>query len=409
MVQSRNGPGAAFRNTWLALGFLYKELICRGGGGASECIPQRAAYSILISCQPNLGQDFFWVGGSQSRKTPPPLINKAQLALGAAPPHCRTCPTNPGRACGGRAVWSARRCTVACWGCDALGERLLSDDGRARCDHAFVGPEAGLGWVVLKARLFLTTQHHREGGGSPHGTPCHIQHSPNTPTTGLRERGNDTSKSTGRSGRQKAATRRNMRREERVTVQGPVKEQQPDGMSHRGSPPRPLDPPPPLCLSLPHSRPTTHPLPCTPSPSARSSTPPPPQDQDSLNLALAEFGVAWHTVPNTTYHKKLFATHFTCSLREVEGTFEGAGLRVALLPHHFFMRRPMVHPEKPYVLHLYTHGGPKQTAGKLKMLQSEGLQFLRTDWANVSFPGDRGAWLDSLLLVNATVRSRYWP
>ena len=68
------------------------------------------------------------------------------------------------------------------------------------------------------------------GGGS------HIQHSPNTPTTGLRERGNDTSKSTGRSGRQNAATRRNMRREERVTVQGPVKKQQPDGgMSHGGS------------------------------------------------------------------------------------------------------------------------------------------------------------------------------
>ena len=55
--------------------------------------------------------------------------------------------------------------------------------------------------------------------------------------TGLRERGNDTSKSTGRSGRQKAATRRNMRREERVTVQGPVKEQQPEGMSHRGEVP----------------------------------------------------------------------------------------------------------------------------------------------------------------------------
>ena len=52
--------------------------------------------------------------------------------------------------------------------------------------------------------------------------------------TGLRERGNDTSRSTGRSGRQNAATRRNMRREDWVTVQGPVKEQQPDGMSHRG-------------------------------------------------------------------------------------------------------------------------------------------------------------------------------
>ena len=71
------------------------------------------------------------------------------------------------------------------------------------------------------------------GVGEGEGGVCHIQHSPNTPT-GLRERGNDTSKSTGRSGRQKVATRRNMRREERVTVQGPVKEQQPDGMSHRG-------------------------------------------------------------------------------------------------------------------------------------------------------------------------------
>ena len=74
----------------------------------------------------------------------------------------------------------------------------------------------------------------QEGGGDPY-----------TPTTGLRERGNDTSKSTGRSGRQKVATRRNMRREERVTVQGPVKEQQPDGMSHRGDPsPKTPSPPP---------------------------------------------------------------------------------------------------------------------------------------------------------------------
>ena len=54
------------------------------------------------------------------------------------------------------------------------------------------------------------------------------------PKTGLRERGNDISRSTGCSGRQNAATRRNMRREERVTVQGPVKEQQPDGMAHGG-------------------------------------------------------------------------------------------------------------------------------------------------------------------------------
>ena len=63
--------------------------------------------------------------------------------------------------------------------------------------------------------------------------------------------GGDTSKSTGRSGRQKAATRRNMRREEWVTVQGPVKKQQPDGMSHRGA--VGWDPPPLLFTALvPH-------------------------------------------------------------------------------------------------------------------------------------------------------------
>ena len=61
-----------------------------------------------------------------------------------------------------------------------------------------------------------------------------IRRRPGGPTTGLRERGNDTSGSTGCSDRQNAATRRNVRREERVTLQGPVQEQQPDGMSHGG-------------------------------------------------------------------------------------------------------------------------------------------------------------------------------
>ena len=57
---------------------------------------------------------------------------------------------------------------------------------------------------------------------------------PSVPATGLRQRGKDTSRSKGRSGRQNAATRRSTRRAERVTVQGPVKKQQPDGMSHGG-------------------------------------------------------------------------------------------------------------------------------------------------------------------------------
>ena len=73
-------------------------------------------------------------------------------------------------------------------------------------------------------------------GGSKHRktTSATTSTTPSVPTTGPRYHGNDTSGSTGRSGRQNAATRRNMRREERVTVQGPVKEQQPDGMSHGG-------------------------------------------------------------------------------------------------------------------------------------------------------------------------------
>ena len=66
---------------------------------------------------------------------------------------------------------------------------------------------------------------------------------PGTPTTGLSERGNDTGRSTGRSGQQNTVTQRNMRREDRVTAQGPVKKQQPDGMSHRGSGDPPPQPP----------------------------------------------------------------------------------------------------------------------------------------------------------------------
>ena len=51
--------------------------------------------------------------------------------------------------------------------------------------------------------------------------------SANTETTPTRN--------TGRSGRRIALTRRSTRRGERVTVQGPVKKQQPDGMPRRGS------------------------------------------------------------------------------------------------------------------------------------------------------------------------------
>ena len=45
---------------------------------------------------------------------------------------------------------------------------------------------------------------------------------------------NDTSRSTDRRGRQNATTQHSRRREERMTVQAPVKKQQPNGMSHGG-------------------------------------------------------------------------------------------------------------------------------------------------------------------------------
>ena len=76
-----------------------------------------------------------------------------------------------------------------------------------------------------------------------------------------------------------------------------------------------------------------------------------------------------------------------------------------LLPHHFFMRRAMRTLARPYVVHLYTHGGPRQTRNKLKMLEDQGLWFLRPDWANVSFPGNLSAWLRSLYRSNpASIR-----
>ena len=74
------------------------------------------------------------------------------------------------------------------------------------------------------------------GGGSKdcQTTPATTGTTPSTPTTGPCYRGHDTTRNSGRSGRQKALTRRSTRREEWVAVQGPVKKLQPDGMWHRG-------------------------------------------------------------------------------------------------------------------------------------------------------------------------------
>ena len=106
----------------------------------------------------------------------------------------------------------------------------------------YLPPDNGEG-VEVQARkvwLFPPVQLHpgfclvcvlRDGGTAHHAT---FSTAGTYQILGSANAGNDTSKSTGCSGRQNAATRRNMRREDRVTVQGPVKKQQPDGMSHTG-------------------------------------------------------------------------------------------------------------------------------------------------------------------------------
>ena len=137
----------------------------------------------------------------------------------------------------------------------AMGKRIDSEQNRAVTNRRFesvgrgTGPQSRGGGRKGAWRLGAPGPHAHGNVGrrvvddrraevSGQRTPSNDrrsnQHSPGTPTTALRERGNDTSRSTGRSGRQTAATRRNMRRGERVTVQGPVKKQHPDGMSHGG-------------------------------------------------------------------------------------------------------------------------------------------------------------------------------
>ena len=65
-------------------------------------------------------------------------------------------------------------------------------------------------------------------------TPAATGTAPSTLTPEFRCCGKEDTRSTGRSGRRDAWTRRNTQRDEQVTVQGLVKKLQPDGLSHGG-------------------------------------------------------------------------------------------------------------------------------------------------------------------------------
>ena len=132
------------------------------------------------------------------------------------------------------AVGAAAEGTAPPWGEGGgygMGERMWSTAGTTRGGAGHLGLTRT---ETQRGRLRMACGRRCVDSKNSQTTPATTSTTPYTPTTGLRERGNDTSRSTGRSGRQNAATRRNMRREERVTVQGPPKKQQPDGMSHRG-------------------------------------------------------------------------------------------------------------------------------------------------------------------------------
>ena len=159
------------------------------------------------------------------------------------------------------ALWGITLIPI-CWGTPGLppnlprepvgGPRHVSPDGRwglekghqrppARANLFFLPPDVGRCVCVFGAGCrFVGKSNSGAGGGA---------------TTGHCEGGNDTSITTGRSGPQNAATRRNTRREERVTVQGPIKKEEPDGMLHGGMHWKGGWPPP-----LPGTDPVTHAL-----------------------------------------------------------------------------------------------------------------------------------------------------
>ena len=153
-------------------------------------------------------------------------------------------PRSLGSLCTSSGPWqSSKRCCLR----QVLGLQCCSRRGGGRTAHGGTGHLGLTHTETQRGRLWTACGQRRMDSKNSQTTPATTSTSSIRQllgaadaqtahqTTGLRDRGNDTSRSTGRSGRQKAATRRNMRREERVTVQGPVKEQQPDGMSQGGA------------------------------------------------------------------------------------------------------------------------------------------------------------------------------
>ena len=116
--------------------------------------------------------------------------------------------------------------------------------------------------------------------------------------------------------RMQKAARRNMRREEWVTVHGPVKKQQPDGMSHRGWAGGGC--PPGTCFNF-HSD-GGGPLPLgPPAPLPWTPSPPPPSAQVQLKTRVWELFLVTGKKFLGAFSARhtLFTYHFMCTLRSL--------------------------------------------------------------------------------------------
>eukprot|EP01012_Entosiphon_sulcatum_P015240 TRINITY_DN2023_c0_g1_i1.p1 TRINITY_DN2023_c0_g1~~TRINITY_DN2023_c0_g1_i1.p1 ORF type:complete len:404 (-),score=51.64 TRINITY_DN2023_c0_g1_i1:1174-2385(-) len=125
-------------------------------------------------------------------------------------------------------------------------------------------------------------------------------------------------------------------------------------------------------------------------------------DQDSVNLVLRDQGVQWKA-KNSTYTKQLFGKGFACFEQEIVGSFAGTEERVALLPHHLFIRLAMVkklNDELPYVTHYYSKTNQQS---KRSTFASHGIWFLRDDWASAPFEGSLSSWLSRCALGNVSL------
>ena len=108
--------------------------------------------------------------------------------------------------------------------------------GRWRTTRTTRGGEVQWGLThteTRRGRGWTTGTRRGLGSKTPRTTPATTSTTPSPPTTGLRQRGNDATRNTGRSARLKAVTRRSTRREERVTVQGPVEGPKPDSTGRK--------------------------------------------------------------------------------------------------------------------------------------------------------------------------------